>query len=678
MTKSTQGQIVVGDATRSPRSKRIMPAFSGGESALPAPESNARRRTIHVAAVVALAAGAAYLIWRVGFTLGSLWLAIPLWLLEVHALTGLFLFTFSLWDIDSSIIPPPVLKTEQRIAVLIPTYNEPNEVLLPTVAAAVALEPAHDTWVLDDGHRPWVQEMAASLGARYLAREQNTHAKAGNLNNALEYIDADLFAILDADHVVMSGFLSNTIGYFDDPKIAVVQTPQDFYNVDSFEHGRNRSWFWRDRRAVSFNEQRLFYRAIQPGKNRWGAAFWCGTNAVVRAVALREVGGVAFETVTEDIHTTIRMHRRGWHTVYHNEVLAHGLAARDADQYQSQRLRWGTGAMQLLHTEHPLTRPGLTLVQRIAYGATILGWFDAWRTLGYVLVPLVVVFTGLSPIHADALTFAIAFGGTFLLQRLALALLSRGYAPMGLATLFEFVRLQITMTATLSYLRPGERPFQVTAKEGAGIRHRNDAPWLLWLLLGLSGVAAIWFTLTIAGLTNTTYPVRWTVYGAAFWAIVNAALLIAAIGRIRSDRFATDRRTAVRHRISGKVLVDSLPAHLIDISIGGALVRTESALPVGADHQMKFRFEGGSAITLQSLERSRLSVGGGGSLLSLQFVDHQEHDIAELAVGLFQGVAFSDDDDLANGRHADRLPQDSREETDSVVRMQHLQSRSTK
>jgi cellulose synthase (UDP-forming) len=508
--------------------------------------------------------------------------------------------------------------------------------------------------------------MAASLGARYLAREQNDHAKAGNLNNALEYIDADLLAILDADHVAMPGFLANTIGYFDDPKIAVVQTPQDFYNVDSFEHGRNRSWFWRERRDVSFNEQRLFYRAIQPGKNRWGAAFWCGTNAVVRAAALRDVGGVAFETVTEDIHTTIRMHRRGWHTKYHNEVLAHGLAARDADQYQSQRLRWGTGAMQLLHSEHPLTGPGLSFPQRIAYAATILGWFDAWRTLGYVLIPLAVIFTGSSPIHAEAFTFAIAFGGTFLLQRVALALLSRGYAPMGLATLFEFIRLQITMTATLSYLRPGERPFQVTAKKGADSRHRNDAPWLLWLLLVLSGVAAIWFAFTIAGLTNVTYLVRWTVYGAAFWATVNAVLLIAAIERIRSDRFATDRRTAVRHQIAGKVLVDSLPAHLIDISVGGALVRAETGTPIDLVHEMKFQFEGGRPIALRCFERSRLSVGDGGSLVSLQFADHQDREISELAIGLFQGEAVSDEDVPANGRRSDRLRDATRRESDSV------------
>ena len=461
------------------RSKGVLSAFSTGDGAFPAPESARRRFVVRASAIVALTVSVAYLIWRVSFTLGTLWLAIPLWLLEVHAVVGLGLFTFSLWDLDASQIPAPVTSTDRRISLLIPTYNEPSEVLLPTIAAAVALAPVHETWVLDDGERPWVRDLALTLGARYLARTNHRHAKAGNLNHVLGLIDADLVAILDADHVASPDFLTHTIGYFSDPSIAVVQTPQDFYNVSSFEHGANRSWFWRHRRGTAFNEQRLFYRAIQPGKNRWGAAFWCGTNAVVRASALRDVGGVATETVTEDIHTSIRLHRRGWHTVYHNEVLAHGLAARDAEQYQAQRLRWGTGAMQLLHAEHPITGPGLNLRQRAAYATTILGWFDAWRTLGYVLVPLAVLFSGASPIHARALTFVLAFGLTLLTQRLAIAMLSRGYAPAGLATLFEFVRLQTTMAATLSYLRPGERPFTVTAKRGADGRHRHQAPWLL-------------------------------------------------------------------------------------------------------------------------------------------------------------------------------------------------------
>lgn len=154
---------------------------AGGE--LPIPESVGRRTVVHVVVLVALTASLAYLTWRVGFTLGrDLWLSIPMWLLELHAVASLAIFTISLWDVDSIGAPAPVERTDLRIAVLIPTYNEPAEVLLPTIAAAVVLQPSHETWVLDDGRRPWVRELARSLGAHYLARSDNRHAKAGNLN----------------------------------------------------------------------------------------------------------------------------------------------------------------------------------------------------------------------------------------------------------------------------------------------------------------------------------------------------------------------------------------------------------------------------------------------------------------------------------------------------------------
>src|SRR5690606_31970248 len=117
--------------------------------------------------------------------------------------------------------------------VVIPTYNEGPEILVPTIAAAAALEPAHETWVLDDGERPEIEELARSLGVRDLARPTHEHAKAGNLNHALGVIDAVLMAVLDADHVAAPEFLRATLGYFADPRVALVQTPQDFYNVTS-------------------------------------------------------------------------------------------------------------------------------------------------------------------------------------------------------------------------------------------------------------------------------------------------------------------------------------------------------------------------------------------------------------------------------------------------------------
>jgi cellulose synthase (UDP-forming) len=608
--------------------------FPGG--GLPAPETLTRRRSIQSVALLSLLASVVYLTWRACFTLGgNLWISLPLWALELYAAVGLGLFAFSLWDLDRQHVPEPVRQTDLRVGVLIPTYNEPLEVLFPTVAAAVALAPSHETYVLDDGQRLWVRAMAASLGARYIAREEHTHAKAGNVNHALAQLDLDVVAILDADHVADSGFLTNTLGYFENPCVAVVQTPQDFYNLDSFEHDKNRSWFWRARRPISFNEQRLFYRAIQPGKNRWKAAFWCGTNALVRTSAIEDIGGIAHETVTEDMHTTIRLHRHGWESVYHNEVLAHGLAARDATEYQAQRLRWGTGAMQILHLEHPLTRRGLSLPQRLAYAATILGWFDAWRTLGYVLLPIVVLFSGTTPIHAPFAVFTIAFGVTFALQRLAMALLSRGYAPQGMAALFEFVRLQSNLKATLTYFRRGERPFSVTAKHGTDERHRTQAPSSLWVLIALSGVALAWFACTLAGLTPVIYHVRWTVYGALFWVLVNLGFLGAALSRIRSDRFASERRASVRLQAGGPASIEGRPGHLLDISVGGAMIRCEHP-PTQRDEPLKIELDcAGEEIALLGEQRGRQTLADGSAIIRLRFVEQQASELARLTNALF-------------------------------------------
>ena len=452
-----------------------MTAKSRRRGHLPTPDGPRRLLLIRTVAVLALGATAVYLVWRATSTMNpdAWFLSIPMLAFEVHAGIGLALFAFSLWDVD---VRPRRhgLRRVPSVAVLIPTFNEGPEILVPTIAAAVALEPAHETWVLDDGGRPEIAELAASLGARYLARPTHEHAKAGNVNHALGVVDAEILAFLDADHVAAPDFLRATIGYFGDKRVALVQTPQDFYNVTSFEHGSGTTY------GEPFHEQTLFYRLLQPGKNRWNAAFWCGTSALVRAEALRAVGGAATDTITEDIHTTIRFHRAGWRTIYHNEVLARGLAADDAGQYQLQRNRWGTGAMQVLQIENPLTASGLTLGQRLGYAATLLGWFDSWRTLGFLALPPLVLVSGRIPIIADGLTFAIAFGVTYGLQQAALYLLGRGaYRPI-LSIVFDLVRMSPNFLATLNLFTSRKPRFRVTPKgRMAADRGRIEAPVML-------------------------------------------------------------------------------------------------------------------------------------------------------------------------------------------------------
>ncbi len=608
----------------------------------PEAESTSTKWRIRVIALAAVAMSVVYLTWRAAFTLNmsAWWLSIPQLLLEIHAAAGLALFTFSLWDIDAVPPAPTCLAAPGRIAVLIPTYNESIDVLLPTVAAAAALEPAHETWVLDDGNRPAVRRLAAQLGVHYLARTDRSGAKAGNVNHALTVIEAEFVAILDADHVAGRNFLAHTLGYFTDPKVAFVQTPQDFYNVDSFEHETRRRW-WRGGGAAqhAFSEQALFYRVLQPGKNRWRAAFWCGTGAVVRMEALRQVGGVATETVTEDIHTTIRMHKLGWRSVYHNEVLSRGLAAADASQYQIQRLRWGKGAMQVLASrDNPLFTPGLRPTQRLAYATTLLGWFDAWRSLGYLLLPPAVLLSGASPILADPLTFTGLFAATFLLQRAALSRLARGRAPHMLSTVFEFVRMSANIGATLTLLGRRAGGFVVTPKGRMGDdRRRPPVPVLLLATSALAVLSSLWFGATLLGLTPLHYGVPWVAYGALGWLVVNGTLVGVAVARIRSDRFAGERRASVRFGLDAVALLDGRLCQVSDLSLTGARVvfpSQEIDLTAAQAESVTFAVDLGRPLALQVEVRSCRS-GPDGVVLGLQFCEGQDAERASLALALF-------------------------------------------
>jgi cellulose synthase (UDP-forming) len=605
---------------------------------LPPREPAARTALVRGVAVVTLAFTGLYLTWRAAATINLdwWWVAVPLLLVEIHNAFGLLLYTLALWDVNVMVPAGAKPPAGMRVAVLIPTYNEPPEVLLPTIAASVALKPEHETWVLDDGRRESVRELAEKLGARYLTRPDNQHAKAGNLNHALGVIRADIIAVLDADHVPTARFLTATLPYFADPKLAFVQTPQDFYNLESFEHQRRGN-------GEVFNEEAVFYRVIAPAKNRWSAPFWCGTCALVRVEALRSVGGVATDSVTEDIHTTIRMYRAGWRGAYHNEVLARGLAPDDASQYLLQRNRWATGAMQVLRRENPLFGPGLTAGQRLAFMTTLSGWFDSWRTLAYMLIPLAVVGTGAVPIDAPGIIFAPFFVATLVLQMASQRLLSRGrYSPF-LSILFDVIRMPAVLPATLALLAPGRRStFRVTPKgrtatatvgaEATGGRARTPVPGLLSLLAIASFAGLAWFVLNSLGLGPISYEVPWAAVGAAAFAALNLGLLLAAIARIRSTRFAGNRRAAVRLPVSLPATADGKPCEVLDLSVTGARVVVQGDVPGSATLTLGL---GDHVAVLASTVRRRIERGAGLIELGLEFYPGQETEIAKLAVGLF-------------------------------------------
>jgi cellulose synthase/poly-beta-1,6-N-acetylglucosamine synthase-like glycosyltransferase len=639
---------------------------------MPASEARSRVWAIRTIAVIALVVTVAYLLWRATATLALnvWWVSIPLYIMEIHAAVGLGLFTFSLWDVDRRPKTREVLRTRTRVAVLIPTYNEDLEVLMPTLAAALEMRVKHDTWVLDDGNRPEVAQLARELGARYLTRPTNEHAKAGNLNHALGIIEADLIAVLDADHVASPDFLTHTLGYFDDPKVALVQTPQEFYNLESFEHERGGVTKVEPLDAPTsalFHEQVLFYRILQPGKNRWGGAFWCGTGAVVRVSALKDVGGVATDTITEDIHTTIRLHRKGWQTVYHNEVLARGLAASDAGTYQLQRHRWGTGAMQVLRRENPLLVSGLTLPQRLSYGATLLGWFDSWRSLGYLLLPLVVIATGAVPIAADALTFMVFFGTTFLLGQLSLRVLSRGCHRPILSILFEFVRMTPNFMATMTLFTNRRAAFRVTPKgrTGNGRNGAHVSPILTAMLL-LSLVAAGWYAATLLGFTPVVYAIPWAVHAAFAWMVVNVGLVWLAIHRVRASRYAAERRSSVRFATDFPGRVDGIETWVRDLSLTGARLEVPDVSVIAPTGRLVVEAGRGRPIVLDGVARTSWTDRAGRTMVGFEFVEGQYPARARLALALF-GARTTEARRLTAARRAAVKAQDRADALEDLV-----------
>ncbi|HJR28612.1 MAG TPA: glycosyltransferase, partial [Pseudomonas sp.] len=220
------------------------------------------------------------------------------------------------------------------VDVFIPTYNEALGIVKLVVLAAQAIdwpEGKLRVHVLDDGRREEFKAFCQKIGVNYITRDNNQHAKAGNLNEALKVTDGEFIAVFDADHVPTRSFLQITMGWFlKDPNLALLQTPHFFYSPDPFE--KNLDTF----RSVP-NEGELFYGLVQDGNDLWNAAFFCGSCAVIRRTHLLEVGGIATETVTEDAHTALKLNRRGFNTAYLAIPQAAGLATESLSRHISQR-----------------------------------------------------------------------------------------------------------------------------------------------------------------------------------------------------------------------------------------------------------------------------------------------------------------------------------------------------
>ncbi|QSR27037.1 cellulose synthase [Nocardioides aromaticivorans] len=598
-----------------------------------------------------LVTGTTYVAWRWLFSVNweNWWIAVPLVLAETYALVEAYLFGLTVWRIKVR-GEPPAPPPDATVDVFITTYNEPAELVRATAVAARAIDHPHTTWILDDGDRAEVRTMAAEIGVGYVTRSADwvgrpRHAKAGNLNNALFETQGEFILILDADQVPDPRILDRTLGWFEDPRVALVQTPQWFSNVtDSDPLG---------------SQAPLFYGPIQQGKDGWNAAFFCGSNAVLRREALmqlgivgyvREVevavgealrtarrilertakrlpdspartgvlavrdaaldarrrlaagdhiadvtydfqravdavsgelvatdmagikadlaelaelhsaddtGGVPIATdpdlglpvvdevalerlaerdvsplaaleevsrlvsaveldrsgeaqpvmplatlsVTEDMATCMRLHALGWRSVFHQEILAHGLAPEDLRTMLQQRLRWAQGTLQVLLKENPLTQRGLSWGQRLMYFATMWSYLSGFAAIPFLVAPIVYLCFGVLPVHAYGLTFVSFFLPYFLANQLLFLVIGYGVRTWrgqqySLALFPLWIRACVTAAANVWLRRP--LGFVVTPKTRPAGGSRFPAR-LIWPQLTVMALLA---TATAVGLTR--------------------------------------------------------------------------------------------------------------------------------------------------------------------------------
>ena len=528
-------------------------------------------RAAPLVALAALVWGAGYLVWRLADTRGNaqpelFW---ALFMCEVFGWTILAGFTFMAWRVPRS--HRPAIGWRPTVDVFVCTYDESLEVLGATLVGCSRITYPHETWVLDDGRRSEVRALAERFGMRYVARPDNRHAKAGNINNALTYTHGQVVLVLDADHVPQPDILDATIGYFDDPSVALVQTPHDFGNLDSFQHFE-----------TGRHDQSMFFEVIMPGKDRNNGAYWCGSAAVILRHALEGIGGIATETVAEDFHTTIRLHGQGWRTRYHDETLVQGLAPHDLGSFLLQRDRWARGNLAVLRTpENPLVATGLTVSQRASYLASLQSYFIPLQRLVMLSVLVAMLVTGEVPLHAALWQFGLFWAPWMALNLGASALLCRGQASLWDGSYSTLLTYEIFTRAALSLLHPISGTFRVTPKDGV-----DDGGWKaatqLRLVLSVAGVllgAIVLRGLAVGGVIGLP-PLRGValVAGLAFaaWELL---LVSAALWRVT-------RRHQLRHHYRVPVeiagVMDRGLVRVVDLTPGGAGVIGPAPLEVGA------------------------------------------------------------------------------------------------
>lgn len=462
-------------------------------------------------------------------------------------------------------------KPAPLVDVFICTYNEDEAILERTIIGATAMDyPRFRVWVLDDGRRPWLAEMAARLGTGYLTRPDNSHAKAGNINNALSHVAAlpeppDFISILDADFVPTAQFLKRALSLFREGDVGIVQTPQHFINPDPLQSNLSIAGVWPD-------EQRYFFDVVMASKDAWGAAFCCGTSSVIRYPELMALGGFPTDSVTEDYCVTLKMKQAGFRTVYLNERLSLGLAPEGLKEYITQRSRWALGFMQIFRGPLGPLRPGngLSIIDRASLMEAFLYWAGSYsfRLLG-IIVPILYLLLNINAVQADVATTLSYYIPHFVASAIATGWMAQSRVMPIMTDVTQLLAAsQILQAVAHGLLKPKGQRFKVTAK--GGDRSRRFVQWPLLnvflVYLGLTVGGVVW-----AFLLEDGTKLRDSSALCLFWSWYNIVVLtIACLVCVEQPRYRSAERlatgeTAVVHGGGGAEV-----HALLDLSLGGA------------------------------------------------------------------------------------------------------------
>jgi cellulose synthase (UDP-forming) len=512
-------------------------------------------------------------------------------LAEAYSFVILFLGYFqTIWPLRRAPVALPESTNEwPHIDVLIPTYNEPLELVRYTALGALNMdwpvEKMH-VYLLDDGRRPEFKEFAREAGIGYKTRPDNKHAKAGNINAALKTIDSPLIAIFDCDHVPTRSFLQMTIGWFlRDPKLAILQTPHHFYSPDPFE--RNLGQF-----KTIPNEGELFYGVVQDGNDFWNASFFCGSCAVLRRAALDEIGGIATETVTEDAHTSLRVQMRGWNTAYINIPQAAGLATERLSAHVGQRIRWARGMIQIMRTDFPLFAPLLSWPQRICYMNAMLHFLYAIPRLIFLTAPLIYLLlnhTNVPGYWAAVMAYALPH---LTLSNVTNSRIQGEHRHSFWNEIYETVLSPYILLPTLlALINPKLGKFNVTAKGGVVKKTFFDSriaqPFLIMLLFNFIGLLV---AIPRFFLWDSDRP--GTVVMNVAWCCFNVVILGVCTAVAREMR---QLRTTVRIKLETPVaalLPDgrTVAGETVDMSSGGSSIRFKEPIDLGPETALRLFF----------------------------------------------------------------------------------------